>query len=316
MDSVKAIALLLYDLLLRPVIGDDLDKGARLRLWLDGALRFLPPAALFDGSRYLVEKTPISLYSPFAGPTMPQRNLRDDGIAGFAVTREVAGFAPLPFAVSEVEAVVGENGLFRGERFLGERFTPATLTQAAGRFGGLLIATHFMLHPADLGQSGLLTGTGELMSVRQIAELDMNGLLLVTISGCDTGTAGLDDDTALLHSLADRLRLRGASAVLASLWRVADAGAARLVTDFYAGLARDGDHFAAALAQAQIAMARGDALSGLGDGGAARGIGGDVRADQNFRHPYFWAPFVLVGDGAALKFLQHNSTCRGDGILG
>jgi CHAT domain-containing protein len=143
------------------------------------------------------------------------------------------------------------------------------------------------------------------MPVREIAGLDFAGLSLVTISGCDTGTAGIDGD-ALLQSMADRLALRGAGAVLASLWRVADAGSARLVTEFYANLAGGGSsNFALALARAQRMMAQGDKPSALRIGAAVRGIGqqgnetDDDLADTDFRHPYYWAPFVLLGDGCA-----------------
>jgi CHAT domain-containing protein/tetratricopeptide (TPR) repeat protein len=309
LDKVKVISLRLYDLLLRPVLEDEPPQDARLSLWLDGALRFMPPAVLFDGKHYLAEKIAISLYSPFAGLSAPRRSLNKNGVAGFAAGRQIEGFAPLPFAVKEIETVVNDlqgGGLFSGERFLDERFTPDNLRRAAGQFGGLLIASHFILRPADLTRSGLLMGTGELMPVREIAGLDFTGLSLVTISGCDTGTAGIDGDAALLQSMADRLALRGAGAVLASLWRVADAGSARLVTEFYANLAGGGSsNFALALAQAQRMMAQGDKSSALHIGAAMRGIGqqsnetDDNLANTDFRHPYYWAPFVLLGEGCA-----------------
>lgn len=304
LGAVKAASLRLYDLLLRPILEDRAHPGARLLLWLDGALRFVPPAALFDGTHYLIERVPISLHSPFAGTTASRRSLARDGIAGFALDETIDGLPPLSFALAEVETVVDDEsgtGLFTGERFLNERFTPDNLERAAGRFGGLLVASHFVLRPADLMRSGLLTGTGELMLLRELAALDFSGLSLATISCCDTGSAGLDGDAAILQSFADRLVLRGAGAVLASLWRVADAGSARLVIEFYAALASgEATDFAAALAHAQKLMARGRTPIAWPNGMTVRGIGS--RSDDyyspsiDFRHPYFWAPFVLVGD--------------------
>ena len=309
LDKVKAASLRLYDLLLRPVLDDEPEADARLLLWLDGALRFMPPSALFDGNRYLMEKIPILLFSPFADATMTPRGLAQSGVAGFAIGTKIEGFTELPFAVTEIETIVRDGtceGLFTGERFLSERFTRQNLQRAAGEFGGLLIATHFVLSPADLARSGLLMGTGELMPVQDIVEMDFTGLSLVTISGCDTGTASLDGNTALLQSFADRLVLRGAGAVLASLWRVADAGSARLITEFYRNLANaDALEFAAALAQAQRTMASDDKAISSRIGAMVRGIGQnndeEIRdlADTDFRHPYYWAPFVLLGNGCA-----------------
>lgn len=307
-DAIKAAGARLYNLLLRPVLDDQPPRGSRLILWLEGALRFMPPAVLFDGEYYLIEKIPVSLYSPFAKPSAVRRVLKDNGVAGFALTRKVEGFAPLPFAVDEVQAVVGDGasaGLFKGEGFLDQRFTPETLQQAAGQFGGLLIASHFVLRPADLMQSGLLTGTGAMMPLHDIAALHLDGLRLVTLSSCDSGSAGVDSETAVLQSFADRLLLCGAGAVLASLWRVADAASARLVIQFYANLAsRDGENFAAALASAQAAMLHGFPSAVYSGENTTRGIGGKsesddgVPANADFRHPYYWAPFIVLGDGA------------------
>lgn len=291
----KAASQRLYDVLFRPVL--ETAPFPRLRFWLDGPLRFIPPAALFDGERYLVERSAIAMHSPLMASGMPRRSLASDGVAGFATRRTAEGFAPLPFAVHEVEAVVGERpgeGLFRGERFLDDRFTLENLAGAASKFGGLLVASHFALRPADLSRSGLMMGTGELMPVSSIVGLDYSGLALAAISGCDTGTAGLDADATILQSLADRLLLRGAGSVLASLWRVADAAGACTVTGFFAALATGQCDFASALARAQLAMLRGDAAA-LPALGPLRGIGGRLTdGDQDVRHPYFWSPFILV----------------------
>lgn len=303
-ESVKAVSVRLHDLLLCDSLKDELSKDVRLLLSLDGALRFLPPAALFDGTRFLAEKTSIRLYSPFASTKPEMRTLAEHGVAGFATGKVIEGFAPLPFAIREVESVVGErpgDRLFRGRRFIDDEFSPQSLKGAVKDFGGLLIASHFVLKPADLANSGLLTGTGELMSVREIGELEFDGLSHITISGCDTGAAGLDDDQAALQSLSDRILLQGAQSVMASLWQVADAATARLVIDFYAFLANgECDDFPAALANAQIKMLHGDRHSGDHHANARRGIGGTPESvedilDLDYSHPFYWSPFILTG---------------------
>lgn len=300
-EAVKKKSLQLYDMAFRRLLDDVPDGGADLLFWLDGSLRFLPPAALFDGKRYLVERASIAMYSPFAVAETRRRRLVCDGIAGFAAGRTIPGFAPLPFAVKEIEAVVGEHpgeGLFHGERFIDERFTSDNVKRAVGRFGGLLVASHFVLQPADLRRSGLLLGTGELWPVLEIAELYFGGIELVTLSSCDTGTAGLDADEVVLQSFADRLLRRGAGSVLASLWRVADEASARLVTDLYTRLVQGHGLIPRALAESQLAMLRGEGPVAW-RAAAARGIGqGDGTAGAlDGRHPYYWSPFVVVSGG-------------------
>lgn len=297
-ETVKDKSLRLYDMVFRPLLDDLPNSGARLLFWPDGSLRFLPPAALFDGERYLVERASIAMYSPLPVLETRRRDLVHDGIAGFATERTIPGFAPLPFAIEEIEAVVGERpgeGLFRGKRFIGERFTSDNVKRAIESFGGLLIASHFVLQPADLTRSGLLLGTGELWPVLEIAELDFGGIELVTLSSCDTGIAGLDADEVILQSFADRLLRRGAGSVLASLWRVADEGSARLVKDLYRRLAQGLGLIPRALAETQIAMLRGEIPLAWRET-TARGIGheGGSAGALDGRHPYFWSPFVVV----------------------
>jgi len=71
--------------------------------------------------------------------------------------------------------------------------------------------------------------------------------------------------------------------VLATLWPVADVGAAPLMIEFYRLRGeRQTMSKAAALRQAQLAM-----------------LGGKLKAEKagiDLRHPYFWAPYVLMGN--------------------
>jgi CHAT domain-containing protein/Tfp pilus assembly protein PilF len=300
--EVLALARHLYDRVLRPVLGNGPEPGRRLRIWAEGAARVLPFAALHTGNGYLMELAPLSLHSPLARGGGIRRGLKRHGVAGFALGRAIAGCAPLPGAQSEIEAVAGKAGAFPGECFVKHRFNRTALRRAIARFGGLLIASHFRLNPTDLARSGLVTGSGRLLPVHEILGLDLGGISLVTLSACETATPGLEED--LLRSLADGLLLRGTGAVLASLWHVADQGAAQLVPAFYAHLAQgDETDYAAALAAAQTGMAR-MGVAGLRGGprplpsprvgrSAMRGIGGTVGMPEAC-HPAFWAPFVLV----------------------
>jgi len=88
---------------------------------------------------------------------------------------------------------------------------------------------------------------------------------------------------AAVESLGAMFRSQGAKAVLATLWPVADVGAAPLMVEFYRQRGeRQAMSKAEALRQAQLAM-----------------LGGQLQAGKpgiDLRHPYFWAPYVLMGN--------------------
>ena len=92
----------------------------------------------------------------------------------------------------------------------------------------------------------------------------------------------------------------GAKAVLASLWKVSDQGTQVLMTEFYTGL-NQGMTKAAALRAAQLALLTGE--SPLTEGAARAGAVPSPRegtvptTDLGYSHPYYWAPFILIGNG-------------------
>src|SRR5262249_47806687 len=92
---------------------------------------------------------------------------------------------------------------------------------------------------------------------------------LVTLSACQTGTnAVMPGDE--LHGLMRGFLCAGAPSMVISLWNASDAATADLMTRLYQNI-HDGDSKRSALRKAQLA----------------------VRA--LYEHPYFWAPFVLMG---------------------
>jgi CHAT domain-containing protein len=94
--------------------------------------------------------------------------------------------------------------------------------------------------------------------------------------------------------------------VIASLWKVDDSSTAHLMSNFYRNLKTTTK--SEALRQAQLQLIRGETRSDLF---AKRGVGGIGKLGESpppkslsqdsvsvsASHPYFWAPFILVGDG-------------------
>ena len=139
----------------------------------------------------------------------------------------------------------------------------------------LHIATHYKVE-----KSLLLLGDGSKLSTRQILAWTprLGQYDLIVLSACDSGVSD-----GAVDSLGGLLRSKGAKAVLATLWPVADVGAASLMLEFYRqrGEKRVMSK-AAALQQAQLAMLKGRTKVEPGE--------------ADLRHPYFWAPYVLMGN--------------------
>jgi CHAT domain-containing protein len=98
---------------------------------------------------------------------------------------------------------------------------------------------------------------------------------LVVLSACQTALGQQLGGEGVL-GLTWALFVGGATATLATQWQVADESTRALMVDFYQRLfprGRRGTHVAEALRQAQLR----------------------VRKDPRYRHPYYWAPFVLNG---------------------
>lgn len=91
----------------------------------------------------------------------------------------------------------------------------------------------------------------------------------MTLSSCQTGvgkTVGSDE----IIGISRGFLYAGAASLLSSLWAVNDGSTAKLMKSFYRNLTR-GESKRSALRAAQL----------------------DVEAE--YRHPYYWAPFVLMG---------------------
>ncbi|SIN93271.1 CHAT domain-containing protein [Vannielia litorea] len=270
----------------------------------DGVLRYVPFAALHDGSRYLVEDFAFALYVAAVQTQFSRPPRASESAAGFGVTEAHEGFSALPGVASELEtlftAADGE-GVLAGQALLDGAFDTRALRRALRDPPELLhIASHFALRPGRDDDSFLLLGDGTRLPLSELrsSKFRFTGVDLLTLSACQTARGG---DGSEIDGFGAAALMGGASAVLASLWPVADAATPILMRDFYAGLYQRGEDKAEALRRAQIAM-----LHGAGAGEApgesanraatALKAGPSAGAVSDFAHPYFWSAFVLMGN--------------------
>ncbi len=233
-----------------------------------GALHFLPFHALRNGDEYLCDTHTIS-YAPSATVFA----LCQEKAGGDIPNSLVMGIADerAPHILNEVQSVA--TLLPHPELFLGAEATSEILRQRGSASGLLHIATHGTYRQDNPMFSGIRLGDGylnlyDLYQIRLPAKL-------VTLSGCATGMNFVSAGDELL-GLQRGLFCAGASSLLLSLWDVHDESTSALMQSFYKNFIRTGN-MATALQSAMQQLRR-----------------------QN-PHPYFWAPFVLIGKLAENK---------------
>jgi len=307
----------LYQLLIAPIAEDLKRADARtLMLSLDGSLRYLPIAALYDGKSYLAEHYSLAMYTEVAKEnlrTRPESNWR---VAGLGVTRKIGEFKALPSVQQELGGIIRSpsdmalSGVLPGDIYLDGDFTQARFHDVLNRaYPVLHIASHFVLIPGTEAQSFLLLGDGAQLSLADIRSggWKFNSVDLMTLSACETGLGGgRDANGREIEGFGVLAQKQGAKGVLATLWKVEDQSTAILMQAMYR--ARQEEHLtkADALREAQLALLSGHHTQPTHfrttstNNGVAQGAA-DAPAytpdpDKPFAHPYYWAPFILMGN--------------------
>jgi CHAT domain-containing protein len=294
----------LYRWLLRPVEETLREQGVTTLIVVpEGTLRLVAMNALHDGQRFAIEKWAIGTVT---GLTMtntepPAASAPAALIAGMsrpggvvdklpratvaAVLGESAPSDPvrrstelrdrlaLPGVKEEVDSVVS---IVHGRRMLDEEFTVKAFQAQAksgdyrivhiashGVFGGSADASYIMAFDDILTMQGL-------QSLLREERFRRNPIELLSLSACQTAEG---DDRSPLGISGAAVKAR-AKSVLGTLWPVEDAAARIVMEKFYANIAREHIDKVTALQRAQV----------------------ETLKRSEFSHPFYWAPFVLIGN--------------------
>lgn len=317
----------LYRILVGPVERDLEGANAKTLMWsLDDVLRYLPVAALHDGKDYLVAKYRNEVFTPASLSHLTERPDVESwrGLA-MGVSQAYGNFPALPSVSGELNRVVrdphadNKDGVMPGEVMLNAAFTEDAMKKAlADGYPLIHIASHFAFQPGNETDSFLLLGGTNadgthltLAEIRKDPELTFTDTQLLTLSACDTAMGGASGDGREVDGLGTLAQQKGAKAVVASLWEVNDASTGFLMQEFYRlWITNAGMPKAEALREAQIALLHGEIKrSGTATGSnataandgtnsaAQRGLQPEGSAlPKSYTHPYYWAPFVLIGN--------------------
>lgn len=298
-DSDAAVpAKAVYDLVLGPIAKDLVRVGAKTLLVApDGVLRYVPFAALHDGSRYVVERYSTVSFTDASRDKLGRATAKGKtSVAGLGVSAKLGEFSALPSVPKELHGIVisdaaDTDGVLPGVVKLDKAFDIDALRGALDDGHAVLhLATHFELRPGTVKDSFLLLGDGAHLSLDSIKydDFDFRNVDLLTLSACNTGmgiSSELNSGREVegFGALAQNL---GAKSVIATLWPVADESTGLFMQQFYklraspAGVSK-----AEAMRRIQVKLLRGSIKSAE-----------QPDIEDPFSHPFFWAPFILLGD--------------------
>jgi CHAT domain-containing protein len=265
-----------YNWLIQPIETDLQANDIKTLVFvLDGSLRNIPMAALYDGKQYLIEKYAVAL-TPGLELLEPQPLAKSQLkilTAGLSEARQ--GFNALPGVEAELKQI---HSQLPSEVLLNQEFTKTGIQNKidAVPFPVVHLATHGQFS-SQAEDTFILTwddriNVSELNSLLRTTDLHGSSPIeLLVLSACQTA---LGDNRAALGIAGVAVRA-GARSTLATLWAVNDEATAALMVRFYQELANSTVTKAEALRRAQQFILK------------------DPRYRQ---HPYYWAPYVLVGN--------------------
>lgn len=265
----------LYDWLIRPLESNLVQAQISTLVFVpDGVLRNLPMSALYDGQHYLVETYNIAIAPSLQ--LLKTRSLAPKQLQALVggLTESRQGFAALPGVARESSEI---SSTLNSKVLLDQNFTQGNLQKQIREtsFPLVHLATHGQFS-SNAGDTFILTwndritidGLRTLLQSR--AEPGKNPIELLVLSACETA----EGDQRATLGLAGLAVRSGARSTLATLWAVNDTSTAEFMVNFYQALTHQGKHKAEALRQAQLKFLQ----------------------NPSYNHPFYWAPFILVGN--------------------
>jgi CHAT domain-containing protein/Tfp pilus assembly protein PilF len=264
----------LYELLIRPIEAQiQATKPKQLSIITTGKLRYLPFEALYDSKtdQYLIQKYPVSYRTRLSTRSLAAKT-------NSTATKQILAFGnpvpnpPLALPGAEAEVKNITQVLPGSKTFIGKEATLDAFKNQSLRFSLVHLATHGCFQKGGCPKLKLEENTILFADQRfNIADASLLGLQnteLITLSACQTAL-NTDSNGEEIAGLAYLFERAGARATIASLWSADDKTTQAIMVKFYENLKQG--------------MSKGEALQ-------------KAKRSQIDSHPFFWAPFVLIGD--------------------
>nr|WP_275574985.1 CHAT domain-containing protein [Neosynechococcus sphagnicola] len=272
-QAFKPLSEQLYDLLIRPIEAQiQAMNPTQLSIIATGKLRYIPFETLFDhqSGKYLIEKYPINNLTRLSIRALQQpANPHTASILGLGNPFPNDN-RTLPAAELEVKTITPL--LPKSLAYLGKQATLENFKLQAPRFSILHLATHGCFQPAGCPDLQMTANTllfaDRNLNIADAALLGLQNTDLVVLSACQTAVQA-NSHGEEFTGIAYLFERAGARSVIASLWTVDDQATGQLMIQFYRNLRQ-----------------------GMGKGESLR----QAKISQMQLHPYYWSPFILIGD--------------------
>jgi CHAT domain-containing protein len=262
----------------------------------DGFLWNLPFQALMTKTgHYLLEGHAI-FYAPSLSVLKemdkePMRKERHEGLIAFG--NPVIGkdeqrnteLCPLLEAEAEVKSIAAVVGPVKSKVLIGREASEKSFRMQAGTYSIVHLATHGVIdNRRPLYSNLLLTKTSDdledngLLEAREIMGMNLQADLAV-LSACETANGKISPGEGVM-GLSWAFFVAGTRSMFVSEWKVNSTSTSQLMVNFYEALASNVDHPRRNKAQ------------------AAREAALRVMKDERYRHPFYWAGFVIIGNGS------------------
>ncbi|CCI35530.1 CHAT domain-containing protein [Microcystis aeruginosa] len=280
----RALSSQLYDLLIRPIEAQ-IAPNQTLAIIATGALQRIPFETLYDNQtqQYLLQKYPIHYLTRLSKvQPQPTPKVNNPSVLVFANPRPTQA----ELIGTEAQADFLQKTYANSQIYKHQQATLDAFLSQSPRFPILHLGTHGCFRPEGCPSLGMKANTLLFANKREYelkdaVKLGLQNTELITIGACETAR---EVDGVGLAGLAYVWERAGAKTTLASLWNATDfvqysqqnspeLPTAAILNQFYANL-QQGMTKAEALRQAKLAHI-------------------DL-------HPFFWAAFILIGDGQAV----------------
>ncbi len=314
-QAVQQISKRLYDWLFPAELRKEIppEKIKHLMFSLDRNIRYIPMSAMFDGKNYLIENYAISSITTVDRPENQEFPKVNTSVLAMGASQFPNGLPRIPYVELEINEIVKSKpedpqGIYPGSKFINRDFTIQNLKNSLIDRNILHLASHGVFR---LNSPPYIALADENLSLPEIRKLPLDGIDLVVLSACQTALGGRTDEEGVeISSLASAfLEDNRAKSVMASLWNVDDISTSLLMREFYQTLAKTTPQApitrAAALRQTQQQFLKGEITSKdakkLRSRASIMVLPAALQREPNqtpdYRHPYYWSPFVLIGSG-------------------
>ena len=312
--TLNAVSQQLYNWLFPKPLQQELqgktpaDKIKNLVFAQDRITRYIPMSALFDGKQYLIENYAVStiVSAKFTNTDRPTYTPQTASVLAAGLSNAVKpDFPPLSNVPLELAAIVQTGnpayGIYPGLQLLNQQFDFLSLQKNIYGHNILHIATHGAFVRDQPDASYILLGTGKKLPIPDIEQLkDLGSVHLVVLSACQTALADRRSNGIEIANVSYSFLQTGVKAVIASLWQVNDSSTSLLMQQFYKNLATGKLTKAEALRQAQLSLLQRKvtAEDAVNRATLIPKVNPQPRQNLNadFSHPYYWAPFILIGN--------------------